>query len=189
MSDLREFHVVPTPQGVRPFGVFLPRPIPASFLLFVARHAASLPELTGHTIHLLAVQHSGTPFATAILMHRQARNAKGSSNDHLTLVDPEHPQYLPTEFHDRAVHIIVDNSLKSMGTVKNVVYRLRASNIHSTTLLTLVEYNDDIEQAQRKILEIDYGVRLVSVFKVDDILSAQGLTMSSFASVGSARLI
>lgn len=169
MSSLEHLSLIRTPNGIRSYAVVLPRPMPSDFLIYVARIAAGIPELSRPDIHFMAVADSGVPLAVATIMERARRNNR-RCDDLLTVIEPGRPEYLPQELDSRRQHVIVDNSVKSMATINMVHHRLTASKVNGSILLKLIDYEDQIESEQQEIIDGDLGLRVISLFRFSDVL-------------------
>lgn len=85
------------------------------------------------------------------------------------MVDPNRPELIPSDFYDRQIHIIVDNSVKSMRTIFSVVDKLRAAGVSQSSMVKLIDYGDQLEVDQERRLLRECGLRVTSLFLIDDL--------------------
>src|ERR1019366_2585796 len=119
--DFRE-----TPGGARPYAFFLPRPTGADFLWDVARYAESAIPSGTRSLHLIAIANSGIPIASAILLRRYSQGLKDdvTVRDAMSIVDPDQLDYVAQVADIGSVTVLVDNSVKSVHTLSQVVPKL-----------------------------------------------------------------
>jgi orotate phosphoribosyltransferase len=91
--------------------------------------------------------------------------------DRLSIVEPNRLEYIDRISNYGDVTVLVDNSVKSVRTLGNVVQKLKANGIQVTYLLKLVDYQDRLEEELGEHLHSEFGIRLSNVFFITDLLS------------------
>lgn len=149
----------------------LPRPLSGQTLCQIAKRLHERLALEpGEAMHCISIANSGDGIAAATVLLYQTINPNGHTwYSSLNLQKPVNFLKTP-QLNDCPVRtVLIDNSIKTGGTLRQALRVLRANGIKVDTVISLLSYGGTSEMAICEQISKDHGASTLFLFRPDEV--------------------